>query len=503
VVIAMQPIALSQVEQDKIQLTNTDIFRQQAFISGLWLDAENGATIDVLNPATGGLIGAIPNMSASEAQRAVAAANAALPSWRNKTAKERSTILKNWHALMMAHEQDLARLLTAEQGKPLAEARGEVAYGATFIEWFAEEAKRVYGDIIPGHMADKRILVRKEPVGVVAAITPWNFPIAMITRKVGAALAAGCTIVVKPSEFTPFSALAIAVLAQKAGVPDGVLNVITGDAASIGQVMTGDPRVRKLSFTGSTRVGKLLLKDCADTVKKVSLELGGNAPFIVFDDADIDAAIEGALASKFRNTGQTCICANRLYVQSAVYDTFAEKLSQRVASFRIGDGLAGETEQGPLINVAALKKVEQHVADAVQKGAVVKTGGKRTALGGTFFEPTVLTNCNSYMAVAHEETFGPVAALFRFDTEAEVVAAANDTTAGLAAYVYTQDLSRFFRVSEELEYGMVGVNTGLISTELAPFGGMKESGLGREGSRYGIEDYLEKKYVCIGEVKHG
>jgi succinate-semialdehyde dehydrogenase/glutarate-semialdehyde dehydrogenase len=442
----------------------------------------------------------VPAFDAAATEKAVAAAHAAFPAWAAKTAKERAVLLRRWHDLILLNAADLARLMTAEQGKPLAESKGEIAYAASFVEWFAEEAKRVYGDVIPGHQADKRILVLRQPVGVVAAITPWNFPAAMITRKVAPALAAGCTVVCKPATQTPFSALALAELAARAGLPPGVFNVVTGPAREIGGVLTGDSRVRKLSFTGSTEVGKLLMAQCAKTMKKVSLELGGNAPFIVFDDADLDAAVTGAIASKYRNTGQTCVCANRLLVQAGVYDAFAAKLVAAVQKLRVGDGLAGETEQGPLIDDAALRKVEEHVADATGKGARIATGGKRHALGGTFFEPTVLTGVTPAMMVAREETFGPVAPLFRFETEAEAIRMANDTEFGLAAYLYTRDLARSWRVSEALEYGIVGLNTGLISTEVAPFGGVKESGTGREGSKYGLLDYTEIKYVCIGGV---
>jgi succinate-semialdehyde dehydrogenase / glutarate-semialdehyde dehydrogenase len=497
-----KPIMLDRPTPElvRVALKRPDLFREQAHIDGAWVDADHGGSITVTNPATGKPLGTVPKMGTAETERAVAAAHAAYPAWRAKTGKERANILRKWFNLIMAHQDDLGRLMTAEQGKPLAEGKGEVAYAASFIEWFAEEAKRVYGDTIPGHMADKRLMVIKEPVGVVAAITPWNFPAAMITRKAGAALAAGCTMLVKPAGETPYSALALAVLAEEAGMPKGVFNVLTGSAREIGAVMTSDPRVKKVTFTGSTEVGKILLKQCADTVKKVSMELGGNAPFIVFEDADLDAAVEGAIASKYRNTGQTCVCANRLLVQAGVYDAFAQKLAARVAKMAIGDGLEGATEQGPLINIAAVEKVEEHIADATAHGAKVLTGGKRHKLGGTFFEPTIITGVTPAMKVAREETFGPLAPLFRFETEDEALKMANDTEFGLASYVYTRDLSRFFRVSEGLEYGMVGINTGLISTEVAPFGGMKESGLGREGSKYGVDDYLEVKYICVGGV---
>ena len=481
-------------------LEDPSLLREQCYVNGAWADAAGGATLPVRNPATGAALGTVPAFGAAETEKAVAAAHAAFPVWAAKTAKERSVLLKRWNDLVLLNATDLAKLMTAEQGKPLAESKGEIAYAASFIEWFAEEAKRLYGDVIPGHQADKRILVLRQPVGVVAAITPWNFPAAMITRKVGPALAAGCTAVVKPATQTPYSALALAELAARAGIPAGVLNVVTGPAREVGGVLTGDARVRKLSFTGSTEIGKLLMAQCARTMKKVSLELGGNAPFIVFDDADLDAAVAGAIASKYRNTGQTCVCANRLLVQKGVYDAFAAKLVAAVTKLRVGDGLAGETEQGPLIDEAALRKVEEHVADATARGAKVATGGRRHVLGGTFYEPTVLTGVTPSMAVAREETFGPVAPLFRFDTEQEAIAMANDTEFGLAAYLYTRDLARSWRVSEALEYGIVGLNTGLISTEVAPFGGVKESGTGREGSKYGILDYTELKYVCVGGV---
>jgi len=483
-----------------LKLEDASLLRQQCYVNGAWLDAPGGATIPVRNPATGGELGSVPAFDAASTEKAVAAAHAAFPAWAAKTAKERAAILRRWHDLMLLNAADLARLMTAEQGKPLAESKGEIAYAASFIEWFAEEAKRVYGDVIPGHQADKRILVLRQPVGVVAAITPWNFPAAMITRKVAPALAAGCTVVCKPATQTPFSALALAELAHRAGIPAGVFNVLTGPAREIGGVLTGDARVRKLSFTGSTETGKLLMAQCAKTMKKLSLELGGNAPFIVFDDADLDAAVAGAIASKYRNTGQTCVCANRLLVQKGVYEAFTGKLVAAVQKLRVGDGLAGETEQGPLIDAAALRKVEEHIADATAKGASIATGGKRHALGGTFFEPTVLTGVTPGMMLAREETFGPVAPLFAFDSEREAIAMANDTEFGLAAYLYTRDLARSWRVSEALEYGIVGLNTGLISTEVAPFGGVKESGTGREGSKYGILEYTEIKYVCVGGV---
>jgi succinate-semialdehyde dehydrogenase/glutarate-semialdehyde dehydrogenase len=429
-----------------------------------------------------------------------AAQSTPLPAWRSRTAKDRAQVLKRWFDLMLEHQVDLATLMTAEQGKPLAESQGEITYAASFIEWFAEEAKRLYGDIIPGHQADKRILVLRQPVGVVAAITPWNFPAAMITRKAGPALAAGCTMVLKPATQTPLSALALAELGRRAGIPPGVFNVLTGSATAIGGEMTSNPAVRKLTFTGSTEIGKKLMAQCAGTVKKLSMELGGNAPFIVFDDADLDAAVAGAIASKYRNTGQTCVCANRLLVQAGVYDRFAAKLKEAVGKLRVGDGLLGVTDQGPLIDAKAVAKVEEHIADAVANGAEVILGGKRHELGGTFFQPTILTGVTKSMLMAREETFGPVAPLFKFETEAEAIALANDTEFGLAAYIYTRDLARSWRVSEAVEYGIVGLNTGIISTEVAPFGGVKESGIGREGSKYGILDYTEIKYVCVGGI---
>src|SRR5262245_58820919 len=493
--------AMSARREDTImQLKDSKLFQQRCYIDGSWCDATNRSTIDVLNPATQQKLGTVPNMGAPETRRAIEAARAAFPAWAQKTAKERAVILKRWHDLMMANQDDLAVLMTAEQGKPLAEAKGEIAYAASFLEWFAEEGKRLYGDVIPGHQPDKRILVLRQPIGVVAAITPWNFPAAMITRKAGPALAAGCTFVCKPATQTPYSALAMAELAERAGVPKGVLNVLTGSASEIGGEMTSNPMVRKLTFTGSTEVGKKLMVQCAGTMKKISLELGGNAPFIVFDDADLDAAVQGAIASKYRNTGQTCVCANRLLVQDGVYEKFAGKLVDAVALLKIGDGLKGATDQGPLIDMKAVAKVEEHIADALAKGAAVAAGGKRHALGGTFFQPTVLTNVKPDMMVAREETFGPVAPLFRFKSEQDAIRMANDTEFGLAAYFYTRDLARSWRVSEGLEYGIVGLNTGLISTEVAPFGGMKESGVGREGSKYGIQDYAEIKYVCVGGV---
>ena len=483
-----------------MQLKDSKLFRQQCYIDGTWSEAANRATIDVANPATQTRLGTVPDMGAAETRRAIEAAQAAFPAWARRTAKERALILRRWHDLMLANQEDLGVLMTAEQGKPLAEAKGEIAYAASFIEWFAEEGKRLYGDVIPTYQSDKRILVLRQPVGVVAAITPWNFPAAMITRKAGPALAAGCTFVCKPASQTPYSALAMAELADRAGVPKGVFNVLTGSASAIGGEMTSNPIVRKLTFTGSTEIGKKLMAQCAGTMKKLSLELGGNAPFIVFDDADLDAAVQGAIASKYRNTGQTCVCANRILVQAGVYGEFAGKLVDAVALLRIGDGLKGATDQGPLIDMRAVAKVEEHIADALAKGAAIATGGKRHALGGTFFQPTVLTNVKPNMMVAREETFGPIAPLFRFETEAQAIQMANDTEFGLAAYFYTRDLARSWRVSEGLEYGIVGLNTGIISTEVAPFGGMKESGVGREGSRYGIQDYAEIKYVCVGGI---
>ncbi|HAT1577283.1 TPA: NADP-dependent succinate-semialdehyde dehydrogenase [Raoultella ornithinolytica] len=481
-----------------MQLNDLTLFRQQAFINGEWRDALSNDVITVTNPANGEVLGSVPKMGAEETRDAIQAAHRALPAWRQLTAKERAAILRRWFDLMMANQDDLARLMTLEQGKPLAEAKGEIGYAASFIEWFAEEGKRIYGDTIPGHQADKRLMVIKQPIGVTAAITPWNFPAAMITRKAGPALAAGCTMVLKPASQTPFSALALAELARRAGIPDGVFNVVTGSASAVGNELTGNPLVRKLSFTGSTEIGRQLMAQCAQDIKKVSLELGGNAPFIVFDDADLDKAVEGAMASKFRNAGQTCVCANRLYVQDGVYARFAEKLQQAVEQLHLGDGLQAGVTTGPLIDEKAIAKVQEHIADAVGKGARVITGGKVDALGGNFFQPTILVDVPDGAKVAKEETFGPLAPLFRFTDEADVIRQANDTEFGLAAYFYARDLSRVFRVGEALEYGIVGINTGLISNEVAPFGGVKASGLGREGSKYGIEDYLEIKYMCIG-----
>ena len=482
------------------KLGDPSLFRQQCYVDGQWIDADSGASIEVTNPADGSLLGTVPKLGAAETRRAIEAAARAWPAWRNKLAKERANILRRWYELMMEHQDDLGLLLTLEQGKPLAEAKGEIAYGASFIEWFAEEAKRIYGDTIPQHQADKRIVVIKQPVGVVAAITPWNFPNAMITRKCGPALAAGCPIVIKPATATPYSALALAELAERAGIPAGVFSVVTGGSGDIGGEMTANPAVRKLTFTGSTEVGKVLIEQCAQTVKKVSMELGGNAPFLVFDDADLDAAVEGAMMSKFRNTGQTCVCANRILVQDGVYDAFAEKLSAAVRSLKVGPGTEEGVSQGPLIDKSALDKVEEHVSDALSKGAKVMIGGKPHDLGGTFYQPTVIANVTTQMKVTREETFGPVAPLFRFSSEEEGIALANDTEFGLASYFYARDMGRIWRVGEGLESGIVGINTGIISTEVAPFGGVKESGIGREGSRYGIEDFLEMKYLCMGGV---
>ncbi|SDE27988.1 NADP-dependent succinate-semialdehyde dehydrogenase [Rhodospira trueperi] len=484
-----------------MKLTENRLLRQHCYINGQWCDADAGGTFAVTNPATGAELARVPDMGADETRRAIEAANAAWPAWRAKTAKQRATILRDWFNLIMAHQEDLAVLMTAEQGKPLAEAKGEVAYGASFIEWFAEEGKRIYGDVIPSHGPDKRIVVIKQPIGVVAAITPWNFPNAMITRKCAPALAAGCPVVIKPAALTPLSALALAELAEQAGMPPGVLNILTTKRSSaVGAEMTSNPLVRKLSFTGSTEIGKKLMEQCAANVTKISLELGGNAPFIVFNDADLDAAVAGAIASKYRNTGQTCVCANRLLVQDGVYDAFAEKLAAAVRDMKVGDGLAGETQQGPLIDSAALDKVQDLVGDAVGKGARVVLGGKPHALGGTFYEPTILADVSASMRLFSEEIFGPVAPLYRFSTEAEAIAMANDTQYGLAAYFYARDMGRVWRVSEGLEYGIVGINEGIISTEVAPFGGVKESGLGREGSKYGIDDFVEIKYLCMGGV---
>lgn len=479
-------------------LKDNTLLRHQCFIHGAWCDADNQQSIAVTNPATGSIVGTVPKMGVNETRRAIEAANIAQPLWRAKTASERSRILRKWFELILASQEDLAMIMTSEQGKPLTEARGEIAYAASFIEWFSEEAKRIYGDTIPAPRADARIVVTKEPIGVCVAITPWNFPAAMITRKAGAALATGCTMVIKPATQTPLTALALVELAARAGVPAGVLSIVTGSAKEIGGEMTSNPLVRKLSFTGSTEIGIQLLKECAPTVKKTSMELGGNAPFIVFDDADVDAAVAGAMLSKFRNAGQTCVCANRMLVQAGIYDTFAKKLAEAVAKLKVGNGLEEGVTQGPMIDDKAVAKVEELIADATSKGANIAIGGTRHALGKSFFAPTVLTYVNNTMLVAKEEIFGPVAPLFRFNTEAEAIQMANDTEFGLAAYFYSKDISRVWRVSEALEYGMVGINTGAISNEMSPFGGIKSSGLGREGSKYGIEDYLEIKYLCMG-----
>lgn len=481
-----------------LQLQDPTLLRQQCFVDGRWIDAQRH--IDVTNPATGERVGQVPLLGAEETRQAIEAANRALPAWRARTARERSALLRKWFELLLANQDDLARIMTAEQGKPFAEARGEIGYAASFIEWFAEEGKRVYGQTIPAPVSSQRIVVTKEPVGVCAAITPWNFPAAMITRKAGPALAAGCTMVVKPASQTPLTALAMVVLAERAGIPAGVLSVVTGSASAIGGELSSNPLVRKLTFTGSTEVGRTLMAQTASTIKKVSMELGGNAPFIVFEDADLDAAVEGAIVSKYRNAGQTCVCANRLYVHSKVYDAFAGKLVEAVRALKVGDGMDDGVRIGPLIDDKAVIKVEEHITDAISKGARVLQGGKRHALGQSFFEPTVLADVKPNMLVAREETFGPLAPLFRFETEDEVVAMANDTEFGLASYFYARDLGRVWRVSERLEYGMVGVNTGLISNEVAPFGGVKQSGVGREGSHYGIEDYLVIKYTCMAGI---
>lgn len=474
-----------------------NLFRQKAYINGQWLDADSKQSETIFNPATTEVIGTVPIMGATETKMAINAANAALPSWRAKTAKERSQLLRKWYELIIEHQDELAHIMTLEQGKPLAEAKGEILYAASFVEWFGEEAKRLYGDLIPGPQTNKRVLVMKQPVGVTAAITPWNFPSSMITRKAAPALAAGCTMVLKPAPQTPYSALALGELAERAGIPKGVFNIVTGDAIAIGNELTNNPIVRKLSFTGSTNVGRLLMAQCANDLKKVSLELGGNAPFIVFEDADLDAAVQGAIASKFRNNGQTCVCTNRLYVHDKVYDSFAEKLVTAVNDFKVGNGLDPETTMGPLIDQNAVAKVESHITNAVAKGARILSGGKLHKLGGTFFEPTVLIDVPSDADVAKEETFGPLAPIFRFTNENEVISYANDTEYGLAAYFYTRDISRIFRVAEALEYGMIGINSGAISTEVAPFGGVKASGLGRECSKYGIEEYVEIKYLSL------
>ena len=481
-------------------LKDVRLLRQQCYIDGSWADSDNGKTINVTNPADNSLIGTVPAMGADETRRAIEAANRAYPAWRAKTAKERSKILRKWFELMMENQEDLAMIMTAEQGKPMAESRGEIVYGGAFVEWFAEEGKRAYGDVVPQPTNDRRIVVTKEPIGVVGLITPWNFPNAMITRKAGPALAAGCTVVARPATSTPYSALALCELGERAGFPPGVLNILTGPSREMGGEMTSNPIIRKLSFTGSTEVGKILIEQCASTVKKVSMELGGNAPFIVFDDADMDEAISGAMASKYRNTGQTCVCANRFLVQDGVYDEFAEKLAAESDKMRVGNGLQGETEQGPLIDMAAVEKIEEHIQDAVEKGATIVTGGERHELGGSFFQPTVIANVNTQMKVAREETFGPLAPLFRFHTDDEAVQLANDTEFGLAAYFYSRDIGRIWRVAEQLEYGIVGINAGIISTEVAPFGGMKESGVGREGSHYGLDEFMEVKYLCMGGI---
>jgi len=484
-----------------LKLSDSELLKSDAFIDGAWVAADSGKRFAVRNPATDEVIAQVADVAEAETRRAIESASRALPAWRKKTAKERAAILRKWFELIMAAQEDLAQLMTAEQGKPLAETRGEVAYGASFLEWFAEEGKRIYGDVIPTNAANRRILVLKEPIGVVAAVTPWNFPNAMITRKCAPALAAGCTFVIKPAEDTPLSALALAELAKRAGVPAGVFNVLPSDQApKVGAELTQNPLVRKFSFTGSTEIGKLLMRQCASTVKKVSLELGGNAPFIVFDDADLDAAVEGAMASKYRNMGQTCVCANRILVQDKVYDAFAEKLAARVRVMKVGNGVEDGVTQGPLINEDGVTKVERLIDDAVKKGAKVMVGGKRHQLGHTFFEPTVLKDVTTQMVMAREEIFGPVAALYRFQTEDEAIKLANDTEYGLAAYFYARDLGRVFRVAEALEYGILGINEGIISTEVAPFGGFKESGIGREGSKYGIEDYLEIKYLALGGI---
>jgi len=483
-----------------LNLKDPKLFREQCYLDGAWVAADSKKTFAVDNPATGEIVGEVPDMGIAETKRAIEAADKAWPAWRAKTAKERAAILRKWFDMMMANQDDLGLILTTEQGKPLAEAKGEIAYGASFVEWFAEEAKRVYGEVIPQHQADKRILVLKQPIGVSAMITPWNFPNAMITRKAAPALAAGCTVVIKPAEQTPFSALAMAELAERAGIPKGVFNVITGDAPTIGKEMCANPTVRKLSFTGSTEVGRILMRQSSDTIKKLSLELGGNAPFIVFDDADLDAAVEGAIASKYRNAGQTCVCANRIYVQDRVYDAFATKLAEKVKQFTVGAGTESGVVIGPLIDQQGMKKVAEHVADATAKGAKVMLGGKPHSRGGLFFEPTILTGVTQAMRVSNEETFGPVAPLYRFQTDDEAIAMANATEFGLAGYFYSRDIGRIFRAAEQMETGMVCVNSGILSTEVAPFGGVKQSGLGREGSKYGIEEYLEVKYLLLGGI---
>ncbi|MFT0531550.1 NADP-dependent succinate-semialdehyde dehydrogenase [Castellaniella hirudinis] len=483
-----------------LNLKTPGLLRQQGYVDGQWCDADGGQTVAVTNPATGATIGHVPRMGADETRRAIEAAHRAWAAWRALTAQQRAGILRRWFDLMQAHTEDLAVIMTAEQGKPLAESRGEIAYAASYLEWYAEEGKRAYGEVIPSAWADRRIIVAKEPIGVCAAITPWNFPSSMITRKAGAALAAGCPIVVKPALQTPYSALALAVLAEEAGVPAGVFSVLTGSAQAIGGEMTGNPLVRKLTFTGSTEIGRLLMQQSAATVKKVSMELGGNAPFIVFDDADLDAAVEGAMASKYRNSGQTCVCANRFYVHDKVYDAFSRKLVAAVQQLKVGNGLEDGVTQGPLIDQAAVAKIQEHIADAVEKGGRVLTGGQPHALGQSFFQPTVVAEATARMKVAREETFGPLAPLFRFSSDEEVIQLANDTEFGLAAYFFSRDIGRIWRVGEALEYGMVGINTGLISNAAAPFGGVKQSGVGREGSHYGLDDYLVVKYLCIGGI---
>jgi succinate-semialdehyde dehydrogenase/glutarate-semialdehyde dehydrogenase len=483
-----------------LKLKDSALFHQRCYIDGAWLDADQAGTLVIRNPASGEALGTVPKMGGAETRRAIDAANAALPDWRARTAAERARLLRRWYDLMMANQDDLALIMTSEQGKPLAEAKGEIAYAASYLDWFAEEGRRAYGEIIPPNGSDRRILATREPVGVCAAITPWNFPAAMITRKAGAALAAGCTLVVKPASQTPFSALAIAELAARAGIPKGVFNVVTGSAQAIGAEICANPVVRKLSFTGSTEIGSLLIAQCAPTVKKLSMELGGNAPFIVFDDADLDAAVLGAMASKYRNAGQTCICANRILVQDGVYESFTGKLATAVSALKVGNGIEPGVTQGPLIDRAAVDKLEELLADALENGARVLCGGKPHALGHTFYEPTILVDVSPDSRLAREEIFGPVAPLFRFTDEEEAIRMANATEYGLAAYFYARDVGRIFRVAEALEYGMIGVNTGLISTEIAPFGGMKSSGLGREGSCHGLEDYLEIKYVCLAGI---
>src|SRR5438093_382440 len=490
--------APAQAGLASISLKDPKLFREQCYIDGEWVGSQK--TIPVRNPATGETLGSVPRLGTEETRRAIEAAERAWPAWRAKTGKERAAILRKWFDLMMANQEDLAQILTAEQGKPLAESRGEIAYGASFIEWFAEEAKRVYGDTIPSPWADKRVLVIKQPIGVAALITPWNFPNAMITRKAGPALASGCPVVIKPASQTPYSALAMAELGERAGIPKGVLNILTGDSKAIGAELCANPKVRKLSFTGSTETGRVLMRQSADTIKKLSLELGGNAPFIVFDDADLDAAVEGALASKYRNAGQTCVCANRLYVQDGVYEAFAAKLTEKVKGFKVGPGTEPGVVIGPLIDEQGLKKVETHVKDALDHGAKLILGGKRHERGGLFFQPTVLANVTPDMLVSREETFGPVAPLIRFKTEEEVIRLANDTEFGLSGYFYSRDVGRIFRVAEEMETGIVGANVGIISTEVAPFGGFKQSGLGREGSKYGLEEFLEVKYILLGGI---